>query len=334
MDRNRPKKVSIAMTAYNGEKYILEQLGSILVQTRQPDEVVICDDGSSDHTASLIDDFIKANKLKTWRLYVNTANLGFIKNFYQAISLTSGEVIFLCDQDDIWYSDKIAKMVKLFEENARIKILNSGFKKIDHNGQPIYLKRRFHRSNNNLISQKLKPEEVRSFRFHHIIWRNISPGCTLAFTDEIRAFFLKHHTELCPHDWEMNIFGAVLDGLFFYNAELTGYRIHVGNTIGLADLTLRDRVSGKTADKRIELIEQEYRRAGAYMNAPWGKMLDRKQRKVLNRYYWMAFNRFRAMNARKFGLWLKLLIHPRDYLKLRGSQGILNDFMAIKYKQC
>jgi glycosyltransferase involved in cell wall biosynthesis len=324
--------VSIAMTTYNGDKFILEQLGSIFDQTRKPDEVIICDDGSSDQTTAIITDFIQKNKLINWHLCVNDNNLGYIENFYNAISRVTGDIIFLCDQDDVWHADKIAKMVGIIEENTAIKALNSGFQKIDQNGEPIHTKSRFGRSNNNLITQKLKQNEIKPFLFESIIWRNMSPGCTLAFTDEVKTFFLKNRTHLCPHDWEINLFGAVLGGLYFYNEALTGYRIHTGNTIGLADLKLADRLSGKTDDKRISQSELEYKRADAYMNAGWAALLGSRQRKFLTRYGAIALKRFQALQAKKLSLWLKLFRHPKDYLKLRGLQGMLNDFVAVLKK--
>lgn len=320
------------MTTYNGEKYILGQLRSIFAQTRQPDDVIICDDGSTDATTAIISEFIKANALDNWHLSVNEKNLGYIKNFCHAISQTTGSIIFLCDQDDIWYHDKIAELTGRILEDDRIKVLNSSFQKIDANGEPIRSRTRFGRSNNNLILKRLRPEEMRFFHFESIIWRNISPGCTLALTGEIRDFFLTHHTDLCPHDWEINIFGAANNGVYFLNEPLMGYRIHESNTIGLADIKLSDRLSANASDKRLALAEQEYLRAEAYKSAPWTKLLVDGQRKALNRYHRTTLRRFEAVKAKSFGKWLRLLLHPKDYFQLRGPQGMLNDLYAVLHK--
>ncbi len=320
------------MTTYNGEKYIRQQLGSILSQTHLPDEVIICDDGSTDQTAVIIQDFIEQNQLSNWHVSVNTHNLGFIENFYRAISKTTGSIIFLCDQDDIWFCDKIAVMVRKLQENALVKVINSGFQKIDEYGEPVYTRPRIGRSNNNLITRKLKPKDLAPFELDKILWRNISPGCTLGFTEEVKDFYLQHHTGLCPHDWEINIFGAVLGGLYFYNEALTGYRIHGGNTLGMADLKLTERLAGNAADKRIALAEQEAQRAEAYMNAIWAAGLNIGQQKALRQFYRLAKGRFKAMDTKRLRCWLKLLVHPRDYLRLRGPQGIINDFLAVLRK--
>lgn len=330
MEMDRPIKISIAMTTYNGEKYIRKQLGSILSQTRQPDEVMICDDGSTDQTADLVQRFIEANKLSSWHFSVNPHNLGYIENFRHAIAKTTGGIVFLCDQDDIWFPEKIAEMTRRFDEDPCVKVLNSGFQKIDENGEPIYSKLRIGRSNNNLITQKLKPKAVHPFGLNTIVWRNISPGCTLAFTQDVKEFYIEHNTGLCPHDWEINIFGAVLNGLYFLNEALTGYRIHSGNTIGLAELTLPERLLANASDQRIALAEQELLRADAYINAAWTSRLNDRQREVLSRFRRTARARFRAIRDHQIGYLMRfLLTHPKDYLKLRGPQGILNDFRAV-----
>ena len=99
--------ISVVMTTYNGERYILEQLESIRIQTRQPDEVIIQDDASNDDTKVLIDYFIRAHGLKNWKVYKNVKNIGWRNNFYDAISKAHGDIIFFADQDDVWCSQKI-----------------------------------------------------------------------------------------------------------------------------------------------------------------------------------------------------------------------------------
>ena len=106
--------ISIALCTYNGESYIVELLLSIINQTLQPDEIIICDDKSTDNTVKktkLILDGWSGN----YRLIVNESNLGYKKNFQKAISLCSGDIIFLCDQDDVWDTTKIAKTMTVFD---------------------------------------------------------------------------------------------------------------------------------------------------------------------------------------------------------------------------
>ena len=98
--------ISIAMTTYNGAKYIEEQLLSILNQTMFVDDLVICDDNSTDATSDIINDIIDRYTLSDRvRFFRNNSNLGYVENFRKAIGLTTGDYIFLADQDDIWDKD-------------------------------------------------------------------------------------------------------------------------------------------------------------------------------------------------------------------------------------
>ncbi len=102
------KLVSIAMTTYNGENFLKEQLESIINQTYKNLEIIICDDCSTDNTINIIKDFQKRDK--RIKLYQNEKQLGVLKNFEKAIFLCSGKYIALSDQDDIWVKNKIEIM--------------------------------------------------------------------------------------------------------------------------------------------------------------------------------------------------------------------------------
>lgn len=93
-------KISIAMTTYNGDKYLRFQLDSLLSQTVSDFELIICDDNSSDKTWTILSEYEK--KDKRVKIFRNEQNLGFIKNFEKAVSLCTGDYIALSDQDDIW----------------------------------------------------------------------------------------------------------------------------------------------------------------------------------------------------------------------------------------
>jgi glycosyltransferase involved in cell wall biosynthesis len=322
-------KVSIAMTTYNGERYIEQQLYSILKQTREPDEVVIFDDRSNDKTADIISEFIKKNGLNNWIVKINEENIGFISNFYKAIEKTSGDIVFLCDQDDVWHTDKVEKILLYFIENEDIKILNTGFRKIDQKGEILPTKLKFNRSNNNLIKQRIGKDRLKKFGLDYIIWKNISPGCTAAFSKDCKDFFIKNHTNLCPHDWELNLFGAVLGGLYFYDEPLIDYRIHSGNTTGLADINIKERLRISVKDPRIESAESEFHRACAYVDSVWYGSLDEKQKKILIRYRFLTGKRNKALSEKRLLSWFGLLWYLTDYLRLRGLQGVFNDFLYV-----
>ena len=87
--------MTVAVALYNGERFIKEQLESLCKQTRAPERVVLCDDGSKDATVEVVKGYINRYGLEnSWRLEINPQNLGYIKNFYRAMSLCEEDVIF------------------------------------------------------------------------------------------------------------------------------------------------------------------------------------------------------------------------------------------------
>lgn len=116
-------KISIALASYNGQEYILEQLESFSSQTRLPDEVVISDDCSTDETIELIRKFSLSAPFVV-RLYLNEVNLGYAQNFANALSKTTGDLIFLSDQDDVWFPNKINDIYNIAISSEALLIMN------------------------------------------------------------------------------------------------------------------------------------------------------------------------------------------------------------------
>lgn len=117
-------KISIAMATYNGEKYLQEQLDSFVHQIRQPDELVVTDDCSTDRTLELLTAFKQTAPFQV-RIIRNHQNTGYVKAFEKSLLNCSGKYIFLSDQDDIWYRNKIARVFhKLKESNLYLVCLN------------------------------------------------------------------------------------------------------------------------------------------------------------------------------------------------------------------
>lgn len=115
----KTKKISVAICTYNGERFLQEQLKSIIDQTVPPDEIIICDDQSKDSSVKVAESILKRWHGE-WRIFVNETNLGFKKNFPKAISLCHGDIIFLADQDDVWNPRKIEMMMPVFEDESVI----------------------------------------------------------------------------------------------------------------------------------------------------------------------------------------------------------------------
>src|SRR5215207_2575561 len=124
------------MCTYNGAEFLAAQLESILAQSRQPDEVVICDDASTDETEALLKQFAATSPVPV-SLHFNDTNLGTIKNFEQAISLCTGDVIALSDQDDVWRSDKLQLIDDAFNKSPSAGLVFSDAEIVDENLKPL-----------------------------------------------------------------------------------------------------------------------------------------------------------------------------------------------------
>ena len=282
--------ISVAVTTYNGEKYIKEQLSSIMNQIRCADEVLIVDDASTDDTPEIIKNFIEENELTNWRLIENKENLGFIKNYRKALLETQGDVICLCDQDDIWFEDKLETISSVMAQNPQILALNTAFLIIDSNGneKPASPKKNNYGLIDKLLKKRLEKISLVS-EFHS----NISPGCTMAIRKELADSYVRLTNCNLPHDYEMNVMAAAKGGLYFYDAALIKYRLHGDNLIGLEP---------KKAT-RIEIAEERIALSKAIFDYT-GK----------NKLYTVCQNRLEALKEESLGKVLKLWIN-KTYIK-------------------
>lgn len=223
--------ISVVIATYNSEKYIIQQLESIVQQTRNVDEVIIQDDCSTDNTINVVKEFIKNNNLINWKIESNLQNKGYISTFKEAIKRSNGDIIILCDHDDEWVSNKVEIIEKSFNENDNVLVLATSFIKIDENGNEIPVKKKMGRSNNNLIRRSLKKGQINKMSLRDIAIYNITPGCTCAFSSKIKRHIEEEYK--FPHDWQIETVGACMDGLYYLDVVTTKYRIHSKNTIGL-----------------------------------------------------------------------------------------------------
>lgn len=117
-------KTSVALCTYNGEKFLKKQIDSILEQTVKVDEIIVCDDQSTDKTVSILN-LYKQQYPELFSIFINEENLRSVKNFEKAISLCSNEIIFLSDQDDIWIPEKVEIFINHFIENPKLSVIAS-----------------------------------------------------------------------------------------------------------------------------------------------------------------------------------------------------------------
>ena len=221
--------ISIAMTTYNGAQFVEAQLRSILEQTRQPDEIIICDDGSRDDTVNIIRHVMETSGTDRIRLVENEENLGYIRNFYKAISLTKGDYIFLADQDDIWHREKLEKSLAIMERTGAAAICTRS-RLIDRDGQEMD-------ENAFIVSVLLArlKEELGPVRFFDLVIENVAQGCTYCFTKEVRAKYLALNSRQLIHDHQIMFIASLVGKVYACAEPMIDYRIHGSNSAGLQE---------------------------------------------------------------------------------------------------
>ena len=171
---------SIALITYNGEQFFRRQLESIAQQTRLPDELIICDDCSSDRTVEIAEEFASTAPFKV-RIYQNSHNLSYGLNFRKAFFLAEKDITFFCDQDDVWLPEKIEKVMDCYEKNETVGMALSHDIVVDANEKPI--KPRNLSANNDVdlpFSGTVFPELLSKRRFY---WSAHNLSCRTHYRD-------------------------------------------------------------------------------------------------------------------------------------------------------
>lgn len=239
--------ISVAMTTYNGKEYVEKQILSLLSQTVIPDEIIICDDGSVDGTREILR--ILAEKNTCIKVIENEENLGYRRNFKKAISLTQGDYIFLCDQDDEWHLDKIERMVRIMDEE-KCTALCCDYTLIDEKSNPLKKEDYYIHP----LIKKAKPEGLTPIVFDQLIYGNILQGCTYCFTKKVKNAYLQLENEDVDHDQQIMFVAALLGMVFFYKVPLIDYRIHSGNAIGLSKKDAEDGIELKKPSRKPFMV--------------------------------------------------------------------------------
>ncbi|WP_294326312.1 glycosyltransferase [uncultured Chryseobacterium sp.] len=221
-------KTSVALCTYNGEKYLKEQLNSIINQTHKIDEIIVCDDQSTDSTLSILKEYDSLFP-GLFQIHVNEQNLRSVKNFEKAISLCNNDLIFLSDQDDLWQENKVENIVSYFTNNPETNVVATNGCCLLNNETDC-----------NRVSvwdiPNLLNEEKIKYDYFEIISSitNIATGATMA----IRKDFIPHFFPIpVYHDFHHDEWIALVSSYYssfsFYDEKLTYYRIHEDQQVGL-----------------------------------------------------------------------------------------------------
>jgi glycosyltransferase involved in cell wall biosynthesis len=219
-------RMSVAMCTYNGAHFVSEQLRSIALQARLPDELIVCDDGSTDETVSFLRAFADQSAFPV-RIFFNEERLGPGKNFEKAISLCDGDIIVCSDQDDIWRPEKLAKLYETFDQNPDAVYAFSDADMIEENGKPlgrtmweaVGLRRNLNRFSG--------LDQLRLLLKHNVI-----AGASMAFRASFKQVILPIPSGWM-HDYWIVLLGSALSRGCPVSEQLFMYRRHSRQVCGL-----------------------------------------------------------------------------------------------------
>lgn len=227
-------RVSVALASYNGEAYVKEQIESILKNLSAEDEIVVSDDGSTDHTLERIEE-CKGNKVPI--TVVKGEGRGIKQNIGNALNYCRGQYIFLADQDDVWAEKKVETMLKYLGRN--------GCKLVCHDARVM----------DATLSKELKPSFF-AYRgskagFLHNLAKNRYMGCCMAFDRSLLSYALPIPDEIEMHDQWIGMINDIKRGKSrFIGEKLLLYRRHDANVSDFSHGTILEMIT-----KRYRLLK-------------------------------------------------------------------------------
>ena len=213
---NPPNKIQILLSTYNGEKFLAQQLDSLLEQDYPEFTILIRDDGSSDKTCDILSDYqSNHSKIKV----VFAGNIGVTRSYYELLRQASADLFALCDQDDVWLPGKLSRAVAMVSEYnnpasslycSALQFVDSDLKSIGVTTAPRY--------------QCLE----------NAVMENIATGCTVLFGDQLRQLFLQAEPgKMHMHDWWLYLLACAFGNVIYDPEHLVLYRRHEDTVTGL-----------------------------------------------------------------------------------------------------
>lgn len=319
--------VSVALCTRNGARYLAAQVGSVCVQRPAPCEIVLSDDGSTDNGIAIVRESLSRLGVDAPTLAVlqNAPPLGVTRNFEQAVTACRSELIALCDQDDVWHTGRLARMVAQFEVRPDLLLLHSDARLVDDELKPL--------GSTLFEALEIKPEELAAIAngqaFAVLQRRNLVTGATTVFRRSLLAAALPFPPEWVHDEWLAAIASATgrMDVL---PEPLIDYRQHASNQIGARRPALREKLAKAFAARGTKHVERLRRaevlleRLEALGTAVPAIYVQAQRQKV-------AHQRFRAeLPASRPARWGRVLVAAMQgrYERFdRGWQSVVQDLL-------
>lgn len=272
------KVVTVLLAAYNGEKFIAEQLDSLVNQTYKDLKIVIRDDGSIDATNEIINRYAEIHPDKIEICPFSNPTGSAAGNFFKLLELYKDDYIMLCDQDDVWQPDKVEKTLFFMKEQEEKHGTDT----------PILVHTDLYVANEKLdiLSQsfiKYQNLSTENTALNQILMQNCITGCTVMIN---RAFHEKLYvfpSKLGMHDWWLGIIAAAFGKIAFLNAPTILYRQHGSNEVGAKNAKSLSFIFEKI--KKVKLIKENYKLISLqaeFLRNNYQELLTAKQKRLLD----------------------------------------------------
>lgn len=258
---NTSARISVALGTHNGERFVGEQVASILAQTRPVDEIVLSDDASTDRTVEIVERAVAEHRELQGRapelvVLRNDPPLRVTKNFEQALLATTGDLVALCDQDDVWHPERVAALAAVFDDPAVLLVFGNA-RQVDADG--AYLGHDLFDAIGMSAGERALVESGRAYEA--FLRRNLATGATVmlrrSLVDQAAPF-----PEAWLHDEWLAVLAAAQGGVRMLDRALTDYRQHGNNQVGMERLGFARKLR-MFAEPRTERNLRLYRRARA-----------------------------------------------------------------------
>lgn len=263
--------ITILLATYNGEKFLAEQLDSLLKQTEQDFTVRICDDDSTDRTFPIAEKYAAAFPEKIF-VCKNASNSQSAKNnFYYMMESYRDQYIMLCDQDDVWKERKIEltlqkmhEMERQYSANTPL-LVHTDLEVVDENLRTISRSFKY-MMNANYDRVQLKDALI----------QNILTGCTVMYNRALSNWIFGMPEYMVMHDWWLMLVASAFGKIDHIDAQTVLYRQHIGNVIGAKSVrSLRYKMQKLLKGYEIwEALNQTYRQAGAFLENYRAQLTD------------------------------------------------------------
>ena len=270
--------ISILLSTYNGEKYLEQQIESIIKQSYKNWKLVVRDDGSTDQTVKIIEKYVKIDKRISFN-NINYDNMGVVKSFLFLLNHVKSDYYMFCDQDDIWLKDKVKLTLSCIKEKElkemKPYLIHTDLKVVDQNLNNI--------SNSIYDYQKLPKESnyISSFIQNNVV------GCTVLFNNHLKEL-VKYQDGIVMHDWWLALVARTFGEVVFLPTATILYRQHGKNAVGTTNFRLRSSLRSSLSyitmfikNRKTQKFDRYFIQVEVFSDC-YEKILMQNQKKILD----------------------------------------------------